>query len=994
MAVLEAKIAKLQAALGKPGTKEKDREAANRVIAAARAKIDELNLQTTSAKRCLARLQSIVDGLDPKMPDKAPEAYDIHGAVRNAVAARVSESHPLLRTVRSKAKDVSIRALSSALGTRDITIIEAAIQNAKRSGATYADTRVAQNFVACAVLSAVAESKDLKAIDTALGKCAEFMRERAAEAAKDEKKVAGDKTADAKRGTAVSGKESKAEITDGKVSVPRQKPETKPQPSAANAVGNGLPYGGDIQAAMRARDTKAIRQIMAARKAGTGVKGSAQTKKTAPTSPAKPSQPQKQQQQQQSAADGLPYGGDIQAAMRARDTKAIRQIMAARKAGAKLPSGSVATQAAKSKESTPAADGKSTPTVAQEQSRPAQPGSKTAVDAKSQSEFDRVLSRVRAARAAICDERLGARIEAAIKSEDLTQLEDTIDACDTLRMEGPRVDMAREMLHRLIKTALTNAREWGLKQEVNAVMAMAQRIGLPPDTKELKLARTFLVAETIQPSPLRLKKLPSTDETIIAAMSNPKNFVFELQREEVLRGGERRGGRGVTCHVCHGKGTIPCCSRGRSGDKKREAKRKSVDQVDPAFTLIACSTCTFDNVGTATQCSVCGEKLDVSRRRVSVAASGGKVVGDVADNADQYIIPCGICTFNNPGTRSRCEMCGEGLDASKRRPRSGKSAAGGDAKKAPAAGGAKAAAAGAKSSGHVHGDTQCWMCGGTGNNDKWRQSLKAPEPDEAKPCRICFCGSEYGLTTECDHFYCGDCIRLAFQAMLDQGQFPAYCPQCRVESGREGKAPTKGKIEGKALTFLRRRGVISKELQFRFMKQQLKGEEKFFACPAKCGNYLMHERAERRSIIVEGKSGPVQKEILRLGQCHCGALVCTACLMEIDAQDAETHDCMRGAKKGEEIDAKTLAMMKKVGKKCPNCGNFIMKASGCDIMMCGSNAHGSLRQAIERGGCGHQFFWSSGKPANTFYIGADGKRKTGYISAEERMQVMKSLGKV
>ena len=62
------------------------------------------------------------------------------------------------------------------------------------------------------------------------------------------------------------------------------------------------------------------------------------------------------------------------------------------------------------------------------------------------------------------------------------------------------------------------------------------------------------------------------------------------------------------------------------------------------------------------------------------------------------------------------------------------------------------------------------------------------------------------------------------------------------------------------------------------------------------------------------------------------------------------------------------------------------KNAGCDYMMCGTHTHGSILQAIRNGGCGHQFFWSSLKPASTFYIGINGERRSGAISEEYRMQ--------
>ena len=46
-------------------------------------------------------------------------------------------------------------------------------------------------------------------------------------------------------------------------------------------------------------------------------------------------------------------------------------------------------------------------------------------------------------------------------------------------------------------------------------------------------------------------------------------------------------------------------------------------------------------------------------------------------------------------------------------------------------------------------------------------------------------------------------------------------------------------------------------------------------------------------------------------------------------------------------------------KKCPVCGIFIEKNEGCEWMMCGTKAHGSLKESIKNGGCGIAFNWDS-----------------------------------
>ena len=98
------------------------------------------------------------------------------------------------------------------------------------------------------------------------------------------------------------------------------KSAAKAAASSSSGGASELPYGGDMQKAMQAQDRDAIRKIMAARPGGatstaTEEGGSSGGGAAAPSPKA-----------------DLPYGGDMQAAMKAQDRDAIRQIMAARDA--------------------------------------------------------------------------------------------------------------------------------------------------------------------------------------------------------------------------------------------------------------------------------------------------------------------------------------------------------------------------------------------------------------------------------------------------------------------------------------------------------------------------------------------------------------------------------------------------------------------------------------------------------------------------------------
>ena len=49
-------------------------------------------------------------------------------------------------------------------------------------------------------------------------------------------------------------------------------------------------------------------------------------------------------------------------------------------------------------------------------------------------------------------------------------------------------------------------------------------------------------------------------------------------------------------------------------------------------------------------------------------------------------------------------------------------------------------------------------------------------------------------------------------------------------------------------------------------------------------------------------------------------------------------------------------------RRCPACGMFISRSHGCDHMMCGTAAHGSIDDALQKGGCGHRFMLSNLQP--------------------------------
>jgi hypothetical protein len=292
----------------------------------------------------------------------------------------------------------------------------------------------------------------------------------------------------------------------------------------------------------------------------------------------------------------------------------------------------------------------------------------------------------------------------------------------------------------------------------------------------------------------------------------------------------------------------------------------------------------------------------------------------------------------------------------------------------------------------------CWMCLGSGKTSKAIAELEAPDLDDLN-CMICWEPAEFGLSTVCTHFYCSYCIKQHLETSLEMGQIPIYCPACKATHGsKKGKKPKVGRVEESVLTFLERRNVIDTDTQFRIMIAERRKRDaseqgkEFFACPAKCGNYLIHEDTKSGTMqIVQGKNGP--KMVFNLkkpGVCKCGTLVCVKCHIKLDENSWKKHKCNEGGG-GAKMDAKTLATLRKNAKQCPNCQGWVQKSDGCDTMMCGTNSHGSILQAIRNGGCGHQFYWSSLKPASTFYTGINGERRNGLISKEYRLQAIERV---
>ena len=118
-----------------------------------------------------------------------------------------------------------------------------------------------------------------------------------------------EKTIGAKSSTVHNGDEGKG--TNGQVTLGPGGAKGRGRSAAASPEPE-LPYGGDLQAAMRAQDRNAIKVLMRKRdgkppleEAGSGGVGDGGD----------------------SGSNKLPYGGDLQAAMKAQDRNAIRDII-------------------------------------------------------------------------------------------------------------------------------------------------------------------------------------------------------------------------------------------------------------------------------------------------------------------------------------------------------------------------------------------------------------------------------------------------------------------------------------------------------------------------------------------------------------------------------------------------------------------------------------------------------------------------------------------
>ena len=92
----------------------------------------------------------------------------------------------------------------------------------------------------------------------------------------------------------------------------------------------------------------------------------------------------------------------------------------------------------------------------------------------------------------------------------------------------------------------------------------------------------------------------------------------------------------------------------------------------------------------------------------------------------------------------------------------------------------------------------------------------------------------------------------------------------------------------------------------------------FFKCPAKCGNFIV----DVDPTFVDLQAGGLQPRVER---CPCGAGVCPQCHALVPIEETHSHRCPDAARSRAHDDAATQNIIKRLGKKCPNCGLFIIK---------------------------------------------------------------------
>ena len=419
---------------------------------------------------------------------------------------------------------------------------------------------------------------------------------------------------------------------------------------------------------------------------------------------------------------------------------------------------------------------------------------------------------------------------------------------------------------------------------------------------------------------LAIVKQPTLDEETVENMVTGSNYHIEMQRLMLLEAMHDK-----LCFLCNGTGLSYVAAENSYGNREDDGVQESKSCDEPGLHSVPAESAvetTSRALGISTVVFLTRNPMGVVSTITKEISDGVETVDDTSKRAKQY--GYGNKIAPSPEERLRKKFS-EATD-------------------------------------------RCWACKGTGKKTQMVEAMESiVDEDDDEDCLICWCDPQkYGISTECTHFFCETCIKTHLETIVNSGKFPGYCPICLANTPK-GETPRYGRITGKAMTFLERRGIITKEFQFRFMRKQEEEEgPSFFECPWKCGNFLIDVKP---TYVLKG--GDV---LTRVERCPCKKGVCVQCHQKVEDSKIESHKCPDKNRSQAQDDVATLAWMKKVGKKCPNCSMFLVKNAGCDVMMCGDKAHGDLRRAIKNGGCGQCFYWSSLKRMEDTVTNLNGQR--------------------
>lgn len=196
------------------------------------------------------------------------------------------------------------------------------------------------------------------------------------------------------------------------------------------------------------------------------------------------------------------------------------------------------------------------------------------------------------------------------------------------------------------------------------------------------------------------------------------------------------------------------------------------------------------------------------------------------------------------------------------------------------------------------------------------EELKALNPKFK--CEICYTDIdvEEGITLECDHRFCVECIKMYVEGLIESAQVTAEkmkCPNCP-----------------QPLSIYEIEDIVNAEQFDKYQKFLLRGfvlpedEDRaaIFNCPgADCEFFCI-----------------LDKEIEEFECPSCKHKCCPKCKNEMHKGfTCEQYEEWR--KENSEADYKFNEMMKREGlMKCPKCGTVIEKISGCQFMSCTSSA--------------------------------------------------------